>query len=285
MNKTLRKTLTILTVLVSAMGISIQALAWGATGHRIVGEVAQKHLTVKAAAAVKDILNSRGLPDVANWADDIRSDDSYAAVAPFHYADVAAGFESYGAAPKNPKGDVVVAINLLTEYLKTGNSAAFDKVPAFPKVTKEQALKLLVHFVGDVHQPLHAGDPADHGGNNVRVYFMNTHTESNLHSVWDTDIIDYTKLSYTEYANFIDHPSKSDLAAWGSLNPADWDSEGVAFRTQIYIYPDKQPSVTGPVKAMPLISYVYIYKNRGLMETRLLQGGIRLANLLNSIFQ
>lgn len=92
------------------------AFAWGPTGHRIVGEIAQRKLSEHAAAAIKQILGGHRLADVANWADDIRSDDNYKALPPFHYADIPTGAKSYQDGAKNPKGDTIVAINTLVAF-------------------------------------------------------------------------------------------------------------------------------------------------------------------------
>jgi hypothetical protein len=264
--------------------VSTSALAWGPTGHRIVGEIAERHLTPQAAQAVHKILNGHRLPDVANWADDIKSDDSFTEVSPYHYADVSSSYRSYQEAPKDPHGDVVIAINAIVEFLRTGNSGAFAHAPALGKMDREQALKLLAHFVGDAHQPLHGGDPADKGGNSVHVHFMDVKNDTNLHAVWDDGIINHTMLSFSEYARQIDHGTAAEVQSWSHSQPADWINEDMAVRSQLYVYPDRQPHAEPGQDTVPLVSYDYIYKNRDLMEKRLLQGGVRLAAILNSIF-
>ena len=89
------------------------AHAWGPTGHRVVAEIAQRHLTPVAQARVSRILGSRSLADVANWPDELRSDPRFDKYKPLHYATVPDGVASYRDAVKDPCGDVVVAIDAL----------------------------------------------------------------------------------------------------------------------------------------------------------------------------
>ncbi|HCZ36443.1 MAG TPA: S1/P1 Nuclease, partial [Cytophagales bacterium] len=126
------------------------------------------------------------------------------------------------------------------------------------------------HMIGDMHQPLHVGKPGDRGGNDVKVkWFRN---DSNLHRVWDSEMIDDTKLSYTELADALGKPGKDKLAKWQQGTVRDWALESVSYRPQVYDIGNGS------------LSYSYSYKYLPIAKERLLQAGIRLAALLNTIY-
>jgi hypothetical protein len=131
-------------------------------------------------------------------------------------------------------------------------------------------LKMIVHLVGDIHQPLHVGCCDDRGGNSVRVKWART--ETNLHSVWDSNMIDETKLSYTELADALGEPDKATVAAWQKATVRDWARESMSYRKQVYAIGNGN------------LGYMYSFKNLDTVETRLLQAGIRLAGVLNQVF-
>ena len=164
------------------------AFSWGKTGHRVVGQIAENHLSPKAAAAVRDLLGPDSLAEIANWADEIRSDPSWKRADPWHYVNIPDG-ETYEAMTKNPAGDIIVAMKRFEATLRN---------PAAPKEERIQALKFLVHMIGDIHQPLHAGKRDDLGGNRVSVHWFRSVEATNLHTVWDDLIIEQEKLSFTE---------------------------------------------------------------------------------------
>jgi hypothetical protein len=131
---------------------------------------------------------------------------------------------------------------------------------------------MLVHLVGDIHQPLHVGRGDDKGGNDFQVrWFKNG---SNLHRVWDSGMIDERKLSYTELANSIDHASKAEVRVWQSTTTADWAAEAMLLRPQVY-----------NVEKGADIGYEYMYTNWPTVEQQLEKAGIRLAGVLNELFR
>ncbi|HUP42959.1 MAG TPA: S1/P1 nuclease, partial [Thermoanaerobaculia bacterium] len=133
-----------------------------------------------------------------------------------------------------------------------------------------QALRFLVHFVGDVHQPLHVGRRADRGGNEILVLWFGEPT--NLHSVWDGRMIESEELSFTELARFIDHPTPEELAAWRAGGYREWIAESFALRPEVYDLGDRR------------LGYGYAYEKLPIVRRRLLQAGVRLAGLLETIF-
>ena len=236
------------------------ALAWGATGHRVVGRVAERHLTDEAAREVAAILGPESLAQAATWADDIRSDPLWRQAPPWHYISIDDA-ETLESTARAPEGDVVEAIERFTAVLADRGA---------PRERRAEALRFVVHFVGDVHQPLHVGRRADRGGNDVRLTW---HGEpANLHSVWDSLMIDSDGLSFSELAEFIDHPTLLELEAWQAAPLAEWVRESKALRGRVYDIGDGR------------LGYQYSYRYLPLVKQRLLQAGVRLAGLLNRTF-
>jgi hypothetical protein len=270
------------------------AHAWGPTGHRVVAEIAQRHLTPAAQAKVSGILDGRTLADVANWPDDLRSDPRFDKYKPLHFATVKDGLTSYRDSEKARCGDLVVAIDAFAAFLRTGSrenlyavKVLADKsdgtgqgacVPQQTEpLTPAMALSFLVHLMGDLHQPLHVGG-TDQGGNLVSVNWMDR-WKTNLHSTWDDEMVDFERLSYTEYARFLDRASEADASRWLTGDTVSYADEAVAMRSKLYVFPDSGNS------QVRKISYKYIGAQRDRMREQLLKGGLRLAGVLNSIFQ
>ncbi|HEV8582498.1 MAG TPA: S1/P1 nuclease [Thermoanaerobaculia bacterium] len=239
-------------------------LAWGPNGHRIVGRIAANHLTDEAAVAVTSLIGPEGLDQACTWADEIRNDPNWQPPlknpSPWHFISIDDG-ETLETTARDPKGDVLEAIERFSAVLRD---------PQANRQAKQEALRFLIHFVGDVHQPLHVGRRADRGGNSVEVSWFDQ--KMNLHSVWDSGLIDSEKLSYSEFAAFIDHPTLKEIQEWQSAAPADWVRESKAVRERVYKIGDGK------------LSYQYAFDNIPLIKRRLLQAGVRLAGLLNSIF-
>ncbi len=242
--------------------ISFQSLAWGALGHRIVGLIAERHLTKKAKKNIERVLGYETLAEVSNFMDHIKSDATYRHMSAWHYATIPKG-KTYDQVGTPEEGDVIVTIERLIMELETKK---------FTDVDEAFAIKCLVHLVGDIHQPLHVGNGLDKGGNDLKLeYFWES---SNLHRVWDSGMIDGKKYSYTEYAAWIDHATEEELEKWSSLNVLDWANESKEYREQCY----------NTVPENKKLSYRYNYENVELLNQRLLQAGIRLANVLNEIY-
>ena len=239
-------------------------LAWGANGHRVVGRIAANHLTAEAAVAVASLIGPESLDQVSTWGDDIRNDPNWQPPlknpSPWHYISIDDG-ETLETTARDANGDVLEAIGRFSAVLRDGKAT---------RPAKQEALRFLVHFVGDVHQPLHVGRRADRGGNTVEVTLFGEKT--NLHSVWDSGLIDHEQLSFSELAAFIDHPTLKEVRAWQSSAPAAWVRESKAVRDRIYKIGDGK------------LGYQYAFDHMPLIKQRLLQAGVRLAGLLNSLF-
>ncbi|MBS1546037.1 MAG: S1/P1 nuclease [Bacteroidetes bacterium] len=236
--------------------------AWGATGHRVVGAIAEQHLSKKARKAVHRILGSESMAMAATWMDDIKSDHSYDYMRDWHWVTIPDG-STYAAAEKNPHGDAVEAIGRMVAALKSDTLSAERQT---------FCLKVLIHLIGDLHQPLHVGRGDDKGGNDFQVRWFKQ--GSNLHRVWDSGMIDHSQLSYTELACAVDHATPEQIKQWSQGTAADWAQENLAFRQAIY--PDAPGAELG---------YDYNFKNWPTVEEQLLKAGIRLSGVLNSVFR
>jgi hypothetical protein len=236
------------------------AFGWGPIGHRIVGRIAENHLSEEAGRAVAGILGFQSLAQVSVWADEIRSDPAWKKADPWHFINIEDG-DTVESAARAPAGDVLEAMERMEKALRD---------PAATRESKRDALRFLVHFVGDAHQPLHVGRRGDRGGNDVVVSWFGRLT--NLHAVWDSSLIESEKLSFSEFAEFLDHARPADIRHWQKAPYAAWIGESKALRSQVY--------ATGNGD----LRYEYVYKNMPIVKRRLHQAGIRLAGLLNEIF-
>lgn len=235
------------------------AVAWSPTGHRAIGRIAERHLSPEAARAVAALLAPEQLAYVTTWADEIRSEPDWAKADPWHWVTIPDG-QSYESAPKNPGGDVLEAI------------ARFERLLAdrtAPKLERINALKWLTHLVGDLHQPLHVGRGDDRGGNEVLVLWFNEPT--NLHAVWDGKLIESSELSFSELADLLDHATAEQAREWQAGRPGDWARESQQLRGACYELGDHK------------LSYRYIHDHWPTVQRRLLQGGLRLAGVLNRV--
>ncbi|AKD05084.1 S1/P1 nuclease [Pontibacter korlensis] len=241
--------------------LTSQAFAWGQNGHRAVGLVAEKHLSKKAKKKIMKLLQDNTLAEVSVWMDDIKSDDAYDHTHDWHWVTIQDG-STYEQSEKNPNGDIIGKIEEISKALKAGNLS---------NEQEQEYLKYLIHLVGDIHQPLHVGTGDDQGGNAVKVQWF--YQPSNLHRVWDSDMINGKDLSFTEIVRFLGQPEKEQIKQWQSTSVRDWAKESMSYRPQVYNLPEDKK-----------ISYRYAYENYSLVEQRLLQAGVRLAGLLNEIY-
>jgi S1/P1 Nuclease len=247
--------------------ISIPTFAWGPTGHRVIGEIANSYLNRKAKKNIKKILGDESIAISSNWGDFIKSDTSMNYLGPWHYVNIKANLNNkeFNNYLKNDTGtDAFTRLNFLVNELKN-KDLSIDK--------KQMYLRLLIHIAGDVHQPMHVSRVEDQGGNRIKVLWFNE--PSNLHAVWDDKLIEYQKLSYTEYTKNINHSNKNQRKEWQQIPMADWLFESYQLSDKIY------KGITQPDQKL---SYKYNFDNIEMLNSQLLKGGVRLAGLLNEIF-
>ncbi len=257
-----------ITIFLLCCYLPFQGMAWGLLGHRIVGEIADRHLTKKARKAIAGILGNESPAITSNWADFVKSDSNYNYLSTWHYVNIKAGMsqqEVMSYFDKDTSINAYTRINYLAQQLKNKNLPQADKV---------LYLRVLIHLVGDVHQPMHVGRPEDLGGNKVRVLWFNE--SYNLHQLWDDVLLSFQKLSYTEYATAINYVTKDQRHILQQQPVSLWFYESYQIAEKIY----------GDVKGKEdKLGYAYNFKYKSIMEEQLLKGGVHLAGMLNDIFK
>ena len=237
------------------------ALAWGKEGHRVVAAIADNYLGPKTRGAVRHILGSETLAEASNWPDFMRADpDEFwqKTASPWHYVTVEGA--TYTSAPAI--GDAVSALQRFVKIVRDEKAPFKDR---------QLALRFIIHIVGDLHQPFHAGNGKDRGGNDVKVTWFGKPT--NLHSVWDSEMVDEEGLSYSEFAQQLDRRmTPEQQIAWTTADPKAWIARDVSVRDGLY-------------PANPAISYDYVFANKALVEEQLARGGLDLAAYLNWVFE
>lgn len=238
-----------------------QALAWGPTGHRAVAHIAQQHIGRKTQRRLSVLMGTESLVRASTWPDEIRSDPQWSQRLPtahrWHYIN---------APPGQPIAPTDDPDNLLSAIEHWSAVAADTDADAD---LRRQAVRWLVHLVGDAHQPLHAGHAEDRGGNDVAVTFFGEDT--NLHRVMDEHLIDHARWSYTELALAVDVATPEDIQRLQRAQPLDWLMESRALLPEIYAIEDGA------------LSWGYVYRTQPLVERRIAEAGIRLAGLLDAV--
>jgi hypothetical protein len=244
------------------------SFAWGVEGHRIVGHIAESYLTENARKEIRKILGTESIAMASNWADFIKSDTSFNYISSWHYINLKGGLSSTelkAYLSQDTAVDVYTRINFLVKELKS------------KKLSKENKifyLKLLIHFVGDIHQPLHAGRFEDLGGNKIKVNWFSD--LKNLHQIWDDQLILFQQLSYTEYSTAINHTNPTQIKTWQQEPLSEWIIQ--SYQLSEKIYSDiKQPNQR--------LEYRYNFNYVSILNQQLLKGGVHLAGVLNDIFK
>lgn len=248
--------------------IAIICMSWGTTGHFAVGLIAQRHLTSQAAAAVSDLLGAETLADVSTWADDVRGQAAYAHTDKWHYINLPGGISKesdFAARVCAMKGD-----NVYRAVLKCSETLRSDA----GREEKVEALKFLVHFVGDLHQPMHVSHEEDRGGNSIQVKYRNQ--PANLHSVWDSKLLDDKGLGYEKIADRYDSASPRQVARWQQDSLMQWLWESYQASERLYAEVE-QPGGRKMKRA-------YYKEHIAIAYQRTEMAGIRLAGMLNEIF-
>ena len=247
--------------------LPFQSMAWGVLGHRIVGEIADSYLTKKAKREMYKILGTESIAMSSNWADFIKSNPAYGYLYNWHFINFDGGLtqeQVLAYLDSDTATDAYTKINFMVAELKKKELSQENKL---------LYLHMLIHIVGDIHQPLHVGRPQDRGGNKVKVLWFSD--SANLHQVWDEKLINFQQLSYTEYATAINHSTKDQRKEWQSEPVSTWIYHSYQYAEKIYSdikKPDQK------------LDYKYNYDYIAIVNSQLLKGGIHLAALLNEIF-
>lgn len=249
------------------MAGGLPAFGWGPEGHDLVARLAAAHLTPAAAARVAEILGPGvTMASISSWADQVRRER--AATGPWHYIDIPIDRPHLDMARDCPKGDCVIA-----------KIEDFKKVivnPSATPVERKEALMFLVHFVGDMHQPLHCSDNKDKGGNDVKLDFFGRN--SNLHSVWDSGLLGrlgQEDALFTEYSNEM----TGKLAKkWGKGRVRDWAEQ--AHKTAQTVVYGKLPKA--PAGGQAKVDAEYEKLADPIVKNQIEKAGARLAATLNA---
>ena len=235
---------------------------WGANGHRATGKIAEQHLSKRVLKKINKILDGESLAFVSTFSDEIKSDKKYRKFSSWHYVNMP--FDAkYETSDKNPKGDLITGIDFCIKILK-------DKTAS--KKDKKFYLKMLVHLVGDLHQPLHVGRREDKGGNTIQLQWFGEGT--NLHKVWDHNMLESWDMSYLELASNEAELSKDEIKKIKEGTIIDWLNDTHKLTEKVY----------NSVEIGENLKYRYSYDFFPVVRTQLQKGGIRLAKLLEDIF-
>ncbi|CAM4396599.1 S1/P1 nuclease [Nocardia ninae] len=244
------------------------ATAWGVQGHNTTGAIADLRLTAAARDEVGRLL--AGEPDptlagVANWADEVRANDPELGKisAPWHYVNIGENGCVYDPAVNGNNGQNVI------EALRRQTATLADR--SRPVAERGQALKFIVHFVGDIHQPMHAGYARDRGGNEVKVQYLGRST--NLHSVWDSRMLDTRHASDAEeLQRLLALPAPDLPPTQPDTDPIRWAEDSCRVLATPGVYP-----------ASSTIGDEYTRQFLPIAETRLRRAGELLGRLVNAV--
>lgn len=251
------------------------APAWGPAGHQVIARIAAQSLSDKARRGIGDLLDvhstftvrySAALSQIAGKADDIREDRPE--TKRWHFVNIPLRADNYDPArdcAQTEEGDCVIAA------IERQRSVLVDRARSKPE--RREALMFMVHLVGDLHQPLHAASNKDRGGNDIRVFFVNS--EANLHYIWDAGIIGLSGLNATEYAEDVIDKLNLPSAPIQAGDPVQWVMEAHKIaQTNVYAIPGNRK-----------LSQKYAERNTPVVNLQLLRAGIRLARILNDSFE
>lgn len=238
-----------------------QAFAWGQLGHYLIGYMAERQMKKSTLKKVEKVLYPMSLGRSGTWMDEVRSDRNYDYATTWHYLTSKEG--EYNPEIQESTGDAFEAIQRLKAELIAGGLS--------PKEESEK-LKMLIHMVEDIHQPLHVGTGEDRGGNDVKIEFFGRPT--NLHALWDSGMIERQGMSYSEIGDELFRRITPELQdSYREATMEDWLKEAVSFRPAVYDLPEDRR-----------LSYLYMYQNYHIAEERMIAASVRLAQILDEIY-
>lgn len=239
-----------------------QSFGWGAKGHAIIAEIAVSHMEPKIYLQVQQMLAGQPLEKVAVLADRLRQTPKYKFLEPYHYVNFDKD-ESYQISDIANQKDLIIAIAQYENVLRSEISNL---------KAKQQALKFLIHFVGDIHQPLHVGYTSDKGGTKIKIQWFNSQT--NLHKLWDEHLIEYQNLKLKNYIKYINHITYNRKVKIQESSVIDWFQES---RDAVpYLY---------DISTGKNAEYNYNFRHIKFLNSRLLAAGIRLGWLIENILK
>jgi hypothetical protein len=248
-------------LVVGAPSTALPTARWWDLGHRIVARIADLRLAPHTRDAVRDILEGQSMADASVWADNIKNYRHDAD--PLHYVNIPIRATTYIPSRYCPNGRcIITAIEHDRQMLAD---------PASSRDARAEALRFLIHFMGDLHQPLHDGDNGDRGGNQRQVIFLGHPTD--LHKVWDGELIDSSGMNQERYFTYLRGQMGSmDLIALERGTVVDWAMEGHRLAAE---------DAYGRLPRNGRIGRAYVDANRPVIDHQLIAAGVRLAKVLN----
>ncbi|MBQ9338780.1 MAG: S1/P1 nuclease [Paludibacteraceae bacterium] len=246
------------------------AFSWGVTGHRIITEIAYRMLNRKARKQVDKLLGTKGIVYYSSWADEIKSDTIYPQSYGWHFQNLDAGLSNddleqlYNNKLQNGE-HVIYVLDSMTVLLRN-------------EPENVDALKFVVHLAGDIFQPMHMGHSADRGGNAVRMTWFGRKT--NLHAVWDDCLIEHSRMTFTEYSDFLVNrygSREKELMALSELECLCRTYDAVC---KVYDY-----QVALGENLEKKYEYKYYYDMRSVLELQLYTAAVQLAKRLNEVYK
>ncbi len=243
--------------------ISFQSFAFDAIGHRIISDIAYQNLKCSTRKKVDKLLVKNGITYASVWADDVRSDSDYAYSYDWHFQNLKDGMTKaelqYLLENPTSEGEhLFFALDSLSKRLKNNKKDV-------------EALKFIVHFAADLFQPMHLGRLSDRGGNDVMIKWFGR--DIRLHQLWDTQMLEGQKFSYSEYSQYLQDKFSKQKKELKNQSKLDAIWETYLLRNKIYAY-----------NYSNLSGYHYMYEFNEDMDRQLFRAGIQLAKLLNEVF-
>ena len=253
----------LLFIIATAVLFPIVCSGWGRDGHQIIAAIAEDHLNETTKVMVQSLIGNNHLYSIATWADDIRQERRD--TGPWHYVNIPLGGKYDANRDCAPPRSCVVA--------KIGEFAKVLMDKSAPREERVDALKFLVHFVGDVHQPMHAAKEGA-GGNGVHVSFLSNNQcgpyECNLHGVWDTSMIMHAGMGRADYVQYLEHLITTEtLDAQAGGTPDQWANESVRLAKAAWVQDGTN------------LDERYYQQQIAVVDKQMAIAGLRLAKLLN----
>jgi hypothetical protein len=233
--------------------------AWGGVGHKITAKIAYSQLNKATKDSLASYLGENTIEDASVWMDEVRSNHEYDYQKPWHYINIEKGASYDPASTDNIVWELQKVIAELKERSK------------YPKEKIAIDLKILIHLVGDLHQPLHVGYGSDKGGNTIHVTFLAENT--NLHKVWDSEIIKEKHITEQSCLELLPNYSKKDIAKIEKLDVIGWMNESRSYLSAVYAFQNDA------------IDQNYIDTNSKTIEKLLLFSGLRISSVLEAVFK
>jgi len=231
-----------------------QIFAWGKNGHLIVSQLADQYLTPKTRAAVQKILGDETFSEAGIWMDVVMNDKEYRHQDNWHYA-----YKDY-----TLEENALIKMGEFYELLKSTEASDHDK---------HLALRAIIHIAGDINVPLHCGYTKDKGGHKPKLKWEGSEESTNIHKVWDTDMIHMYQEDVSTYVDELQGKiTEEEIKTWGTVDFKVWVNESQELLDQVYDFEGK------------VLKKEYYEQNIIVVNDRLSMSAVRLAFMLNSIF-